>query len=51
MTQVERALGAHTDASVDELLTTVYGESVPEGLLPAARASLVALIEHVKAER
>ncbi|HCR04763.1 MAG TPA: MBL fold metallo-hydrolase [Gemmatimonadetes bacterium] len=51
VTQVERALDAHPDASADELLLTVYGESVPEGLLPAARASLVALIEYVKARR
>ena len=46
--QVERALAARPDASADELLSAVYGESVPAGLLPAARASLAALIEHVK---
>jgi glyoxylase-like metal-dependent hydrolase (beta-lactamase superfamily II) len=51
VTQVERALATRPDASADELLTVVYGESVPEGLLAAARASLVALTEHVKAER
>ena len=49
--QVERALAARPDASADELLTAVYGESVAEGLLSAARASLAALIEHVKGGR
>ena len=49
--QVERALAARPDASVDELLTEVYGESIPEGLLAAARGSLAAMIEHVKGGR
>ena len=49
--QVECSLAARPDASVDELLTEVYGESIPEGLLAAALGSLAAMIEHVKGER
>ena len=50
LAQVERALASHPDGSVDELFTAIYGESVPVGLVPAARASLAALIEHVKGD-
>ena len=46
--QVERALAVSPNAKVDELLTAVYGESIPNEVLSAARASLVAMIEHVK---
>ena len=45
--EVKRALAARPDANVEELLAVVYGESVPEGLLPAARASLLAMIDHL----
>ena len=44
--QVERALDAWPDATPEQLFLIVYGTSVPEGLRPAARASLSALIEH-----
>jgi hydroxyacylglutathione hydrolase len=46
--QVERALTAWPDATTDQLLRIVYSGMVPEALLPAARASLEALIEHVR---
>jgi hydroxyacylglutathione hydrolase len=46
--QVERTLAAWPEASVDQLLQIVYGHAVPSALLPAARASLTALIEHVR---
>jgi glyoxylase-like metal-dependent hydrolase (beta-lactamase superfamily II) len=46
--QVERALAAWPDASLDQLLQIVYGHAVPSALLSAARASLTALIEHVR---
>jgi glyoxylase-like metal-dependent hydrolase (beta-lactamase superfamily II) len=46
--QVERALGAWPDATQEQLLHIVYSGSIPPELLPAARASLDALIEHVR---
>jgi hydroxyacylglutathione hydrolase len=46
--QVERALAAWPDATLDQLLVIVYSGSVPRALLPAARASLSALVEHVR---
>ena len=46
--QVRRALAVRPDASLDELLRVVYGHAVPTGVLPAARASLAALIEHAR---
>jgi hydroxyacylglutathione hydrolase len=49
--QVERALTAWPDASPDQLLHIVYGHSVPSALLPAARASLTALVEYVTESR
>jgi len=46
--QVERALAARPAATLDELLGDVYGSSVPPALTPAARASVAALVEHVR---
>jgi hypothetical protein len=46
--QVERALTAWPDASLAQLLQIVYGHALPPALLPAARASLTALVEHVR---
>ena len=45
--EVARALAAHSDATVDDLMKVVYGD-IPTGVSPAARASLAALIEHVR---
>ena len=45
--EVARALAAHPGATVDELMRVVYGP-VPTGIGPAARASLAALVEHVR---
>jgi glyoxylase-like metal-dependent hydrolase (beta-lactamase superfamily II) len=46
--QVERALAAAPDASLDRVFEIVYGGSVPTALIPAARASLEALVEYVR---
>ena len=48
LAQVERALAASPEAMPEQLLGIVYGDSVPPTLLPAARASLSALVEHVR---
>ena len=49
--EVELALEYRPNADPEELLTTVYGESVSPALLPAARASLAALVHHVRNAR
>jgi len=49
--EVELAIESRPNADPEELLTTVYGESVSPALLPAARASLVALVHHVRDAR
>jgi glyoxylase-like metal-dependent hydrolase (beta-lactamase superfamily II) len=46
--QVERALEERPEASLDDLLETVYGDSVPAAMRPAALRSLEALVEHVR---
>ena len=45
--EVERALATHPSADADQLMEIVYG-TAPANVRPAARASLVALIEHVR---
>lgn len=49
--QVERVLEERPDASVDAILDLVYGTELPAAVAPAARASVTALIEHVRAHR
>lgn len=49
--QVERALVERPDATVDEVWARVYGGAVPPALGAAARASVGALIEHVRGGR
>jgi len=46
--QVRGALAEHPDASVEELLHVVYGDSIPSGLEGAAARSLSALVDHVR---
>lgn len=46
--QVEEALRAAPDASVDDLMRSVYGTGLPAGAEGAARSSLGALVEHVR---
>lgn len=46
--QVEEALAAAPDATLDELMRSVYGTEVSRGAERAARASLGALVEHVR---
>jgi glyoxylase-like metal-dependent hydrolase (beta-lactamase superfamily II) len=46
--QVEEALESHPEADVDELLTVVYGGTLPPGTGEAARMSLQALVDHVR---
>jgi glyoxylase-like metal-dependent hydrolase (beta-lactamase superfamily II) len=48
--QVARALAASPAATLDELLRTIYGDAGAD-VQPAARASLEALIEHVRSGR
>lgn len=47
--RVRLALADRPDAALDDLLAGVYGGAVPAALVPAARASLAALVEHVHA--
>jgi glyoxylase-like metal-dependent hydrolase (beta-lactamase superfamily II) len=49
--QVERALAARPDASVDELVAEVYGSSLTPAMAPAARSSMAALVDHVRRRR
>ena len=49
--QVEDALAGHPEADLDELLDLVYGLTVPTSMRGAARRSLEALVDHVKAAR
>jgi glyoxylase-like metal-dependent hydrolase (beta-lactamase superfamily II) len=46
--QVQRALSAHPSASLGELLVEIHGSALPSALAPAARASVSALIDHVR---
>lgn len=46
--QVRRALAERPAAGLDDLFERIYGSAVPTGLAPAARASLAALVEHVR---
>lgn len=47
--QVRRARAAHPDASADELVHIVYGNTVPESMRGAARESLQAVLHHLDA--
>ncbi|HSG07920.1 MAG TPA: MBL fold metallo-hydrolase [Longimicrobiales bacterium] len=47
--QVETALAGRPDADVEELLEVVYGRVLPPGTGQAARMSLQALMDHVRA--
>ena len=47
--QAEEAMRAHPGATIDELLDAVYGDALPERMRGAARMSLEALVEHVRA--
>ena len=46
--QVEDALTAEPDATLDELLEIVYGDALPAGMEGAAKKSLGALLKHVR---
>ena len=46
--QVERAVIAHPEADLEDLLDLVYGDTVPPAMRGAARMSLSALVEYVR---
>jgi glyoxylase-like metal-dependent hydrolase (beta-lactamase superfamily II) len=46
--QVGRALAAYPDASADDLVSAVYGASLPPALADAARASVEVMMAHVR---
>lgn len=47
--QAREAMEAHPGADIDELLLAVYGRALPEQMRSAARGSLEALVEYVRA--
>ncbi|MDA0327740.1 MAG: MBL fold metallo-hydrolase [Gemmatimonadetes bacterium] len=49
--QVATAMAANPDASVEELLGVVYGDTIPSSMRGAARQSLSALVDHVRETR
>jgi hydroxyacylglutathione hydrolase len=46
--QVAHALAERPDATADDLVATVYGDTLPPALADAARASVAVLIAHVR---
>lgn len=49
--QVEEALATRPTATVDDLIRVVYGDQLPSAVHAAARASLEALVAHVRDAR
>ena len=47
--QVRAAMARHPNADIEVLLEAVYGDVLPRGVWKAARQSLSALVEHVRA--